>query len=42
MTTAREITTGGAERIGADESVLRAARKMADMDVGALPGPGCR
>ncbi|MFF4672152.1 CBS domain-containing protein [Streptomyces sp. NPDC001279] len=37
MTTAREIMTEGAEYIGADESVLRAARKMAEMGVGALP-----
>ncbi|MGA4845899.1 CBS domain-containing protein [Streptomyces sp. G5(2025)] len=37
MTTARDIMTGGAECIGADESVLLAARKMAELGVGALP-----
>ncbi|MER7661527.1 MULTISPECIES: CBS domain-containing protein [unclassified Streptomyces] len=37
MTTAREIMTGGAECIGAEESVLQAARKMTDLGVGALP-----
>ncbi|MFF9853134.1 CBS domain-containing protein [Streptomyces litmocidini] len=37
MTTAREIMTEGAECIGADESVLEAARKMTRMGVGALP-----
>jgi CBS domain-containing protein len=37
MTTAREIMTGGAECIGAAESVTVASRKMADLGVGALP-----
>lgn len=37
MTTARDIMTGGAECIGADESVLLAARKMTELGVGALP-----
>ncbi|MFF0109521.1 CBS domain-containing protein [Streptomyces hirsutus] len=37
MTTAREIMTEGAECIGADETVLLAARKMTEMGVGALP-----
>ncbi|MFI2346616.1 CBS domain-containing protein [Streptomyces sp. NPDC019443] len=37
MTTAREIMTGGAECIGAEESVLEAARKMKQLGVGALP-----
>ncbi|MEU9304688.1 CBS domain-containing protein [Streptomyces sp. NPDC048269] len=37
MTTAREIMTEGAECIGADETILRAAEKMRDLGVGALP-----
>ncbi|MEV0253928.1 CBS domain-containing protein [Streptomyces sp. NPDC050732] len=37
MTTARDIMTGGAECIGAEESVLLAARKMTELGVGALP-----
>ncbi|UQX03791.1 CBS domain-containing protein [Streptomyces sp. RerS4] len=37
MTTAREIMTEGAECIGAEESVLEAAKKMAELEVGALP-----
>jgi CBS domain-containing protein len=37
MTTAREIMTGGADCVGAQESVLDAARKMKDLGVGALP-----
>ncbi|MEU1133133.1 CBS domain-containing protein [Streptomyces sp. NPDC005900] len=37
MTTARDIMTAGAECVGADESVLQAARKMTELDVGALP-----
>ncbi|WJV50530.1 CBS domain-containing protein [Streptomyces flavofungini] len=37
MTTAREIMTPGAECIGEQESVLQAARKMAELGVGALP-----
>jgi CBS domain-containing protein len=37
MTTAREIMTGGVECIGAEESVLEAARKMKQLGVGALP-----
>lgn len=37
MTTAREIMTEGAECIGVDEPVLRAAEKMTRMGVGALP-----
>jgi CBS domain-containing protein len=37
MTKARDIMTGGAECIGAQETVLDAARKMADLRVGALP-----
>ncbi|MEU9286190.1 CBS domain-containing protein [Streptomyces sp. NPDC048275] len=37
MTKAREIMTPGAECIGADASVLEAARKMTELGVGALP-----
>jgi CBS domain-containing protein len=37
MTTAREIMTEGAECIGAAESVLQAAHKMAELGIGALP-----
>ncbi|MDN3261275.1 CBS domain-containing protein [Streptomyces sp. CSDS2] len=37
MTAARDIMTGGAEYIGAEETVLDAARKMKDLGVGALP-----
>ena len=35
--TAREIMTGGCECIGEDETVLEAAKKMANLGVGALP-----
>ena len=35
--TAREIMTGGVECVGEDETVLDAARKMEQLDVGALP-----
>ncbi|MGW0366118.1 CBS domain-containing protein [Streptomyces sp. NPDC002990] len=37
MTTAREIMTEGAECIGAEETVLAAAKKMTELGVGALP-----
>ncbi|MFC8270648.1 CBS domain-containing protein [Streptomyces cinereoruber] len=37
MTTAREIMTAGAECIGANESVLDAAKKLTELGVGALP-----
>jgi CBS domain-containing protein len=37
MATAREIMTGGTECIGENESLADAARKMSDLDVGALP-----
>jgi CBS domain-containing protein len=37
MTTAREIMTGGVECARVDETVSEAARKMRDLDVGALP-----
>ena len=37
MTTAREIMTEGAECVGENETLLDAARKMRDLDVGALP-----
>ena len=35
--TAREVMTQGAECIGENESVAKAAKKMAQLDVGALP-----
>jgi CBS domain-containing protein len=37
MTTARELMTPGAECVGENESLVDAARKMRDLDVGALP-----
>ncbi|EFL13744.1 CBS domain-containing protein [Streptomyces sp. C] len=37
MTTAREIMTPDATCVGADDSILDAAKKMADLGVGALP-----
>ncbi|MFF1380492.1 CBS domain-containing protein [Streptomyces sp. NPDC058308] len=37
MTTAREIMTPGAECAGAEETVLQAAAKLTELDVGALP-----
>jgi len=35
--TAREVMTGGAECIGENETLLDAARKLRDLDVGAMP-----
>src|SRR4051812_24967329 len=35
--TAREIMTGGAECAGENDTVVDAARKMRELDVGALP-----
>jgi len=37
MTTARELMTPGAECAGENETLVEAARKMRDLDVGALP-----
>lgn len=37
MTTAREIMTGGAECAKSTDTLVEAARKMRDLDVGALP-----
>jgi CBS domain-containing protein len=37
MTTAREIMTGGAECVGENDTLVTAAQKMRDLDVGALP-----
>jgi CBS domain-containing protein len=37
MATAREIMTGGTECVGENETLEDAARKMSDLDVGALP-----
>ena len=44
MTTARDIMTADATCAGADETLVEAARKMRDLDVGALPicGPDDR
>ncbi|MFU8945213.1 CBS domain-containing protein [Mycetocola zhadangensis] len=37
MVTAREIMTPGAECVGENETLVTAAQKMRDLDVGALP-----
>ncbi|MFC0625563.1 CBS domain-containing protein [Kribbella deserti] len=37
MTTARDLMTAGAECVGEQETLVDAARKMRDLDVGALP-----
>jgi CBS domain-containing protein len=37
VTTARDIMTGGAECVGENETLVVAARKMRDLNVGALP-----
>jgi CBS domain-containing protein len=37
MTTARDLMTPGAECVGENETLTDAARKMRDLDVGALP-----
>ncbi|MDQ4036758.1 MAG: CBS domain-containing protein [Actinomycetota bacterium] len=37
MTTARDIMSGGTECVGENETLVDAARKMRDLDVGALP-----
>jgi CBS domain-containing protein len=37
MTTARELMTAGAECVGETETLVDAARKMRDLNVGALP-----
>jgi CBS domain-containing protein len=37
MTTAREIMTGGVECARTTDTLVEAARKMRDLDVGALP-----
>jgi len=37
MTTARDIMTAGAECAGVNDTLVDAARKMRDLDVGALP-----
>ncbi|HEY8590008.1 MAG TPA: CBS domain-containing protein [Naasia sp.] len=37
MTTARDIMTQGAECVGENDSLVMAAQKMRDLDVGALP-----
>jgi CBS domain-containing protein len=35
--TARDVMTGGAECIGENETVLEAAKKLSQMDVGSMP-----
>jgi CBS domain-containing protein len=35
--TAREVMTGGAECIGESDSILDAAKRLAELDVGAMP-----
>ena len=35
--TARDIMTGGAECVGENESIVDAARKLKDLDVGSMP-----
>jgi CBS domain-containing protein len=35
--TAREVMTGGVECVGEKETVLDAAKKLADLDVGSMP-----
>jgi CBS domain-containing protein len=35
--TAREVMTGGAECVGENETIVEATKKMAQLDVGALP-----
>jgi CBS domain-containing protein len=37
VTTARDIMSGGVECVGENETLIDAARKMRDLDVGALP-----
>ena len=37
MTTAREIMTGDASCVGAEDTLADAARRMRDLDVGAMP-----
>jgi CBS domain-containing protein len=37
MATARDIMTGGTECVGENDTLVDAARKMRDLDVGALP-----
>ena len=37
MATARDVMTPGAECVGENETLVDAARKMRDLDVGALP-----
>ncbi len=37
MVTARDIMTGGTECVGENETLVDAARKMRDLDIGSLP-----
>jgi CBS domain-containing protein len=36
-TTARDVMTAGAECIGENDTVLDAAKRLAELDVGAMP-----
>jgi CBS domain-containing protein len=40
MTTVRELMTAGAECVGEHETLVDAARKMRDLDIGAMPISG--
>src|SRR3954471_9789796 len=35
--TARDVMTGGADCIGENDTVVEAAKRLADLDVGAMP-----
>lgn len=35
--TARDVMTGGTECVGENDSILDAAKKMAELDIGAMP-----
>jgi CBS domain-containing protein len=37
MATARDIMTGGVECVGENETLVDAARKMRDLDIGSMP-----
>jgi len=37
MTIAREIMTGGTECVGENETLVAAARKLRDLDIGSMP-----
>ena len=37
--TARDVMTGGVECVGENETVLDAAKKLSQLDVGSMPAP---